>query len=175
MLKLFIAAFSIALIYWVWHKKKQIFSNRKKNPAPFVTTIEAIEIQTFLDWNTPQFCLECDGVRYGKQFKQKTAPDLPHESGCRCEATKLFYTSDDVFQGTSPVSTHKSALGDLSTKDALLLKRILLKIRTDSEMLNFSDFIEQFETNDFSDNIRSGAISIAERAFEAGQSARKKI
>ena len=169
MLKLFIAAFSIALIYWVWHKKKQIFSNRKKNPAPFVTTIEAIEIQTFLDWNTPQFCLECDGVRYGKQFKQKTAPDLPHESGCRCEATKLFYTSDDVFQGTSPVLTHKSALGDLSTKDAFLLKNILLKIKTSSEKGNFSVFLEQFEINNFSEDIRSGAISIAEHAFEAEQ------
>ena len=169
MLKLFIAAISVGLIYWVWRQKKQIFANRNNNTDPFITTIEAIEVQTFLDWNTPQFCLECDGIRYGKQFKQKTAPDLPHEPGCRCEATKLFYTSEDVFQGTSPVLTHKSALGDLSTKDAFLLKQILLKIRTSSEKGNFSDLLEQFEINNFSENVRSGAISMAEHAFEAEQ------
>jgi len=52
MLKLFIAAISVGLIYWVWLKKKQIFSNRNNKIDPFITTIEAIEIQTFLDWNT---------------------------------------------------------------------------------------------------------------------------
>jgi hypothetical protein len=109
-------------------------------------------------------------MRYGKQFKQKKAPDLPHEAGCRCEATKLFYTSDDVFQGTSPVLTHKSALGDLSTKDALLLKNILLKIRTSTGKGGFSDFLEQFEINKFSENIRSRAISLVEHAFDAEQS-----
>ena len=169
MLKLFIAAISVGLIYWIWHKKNQIFYNRGKKADPFITTIEAIELQTFLDWDTPQQCLECDGIRYGKQFKQKTPPDLPHEQGCRCEATKLFYTSDDVFQGTSPILTHKSALGDLSAKDALLLKNILLKIKTGSEKGSFSDFLEQFEINNFSADIRSAAISLAERAFQAVQ------
>ena len=102
-------------------------------------------------------------------LSKKKAPDLPHEAGCRCEATKLFYTSDDVFQGTSPVLTHKSALGDLSTKDALLLKNILLKIRTSPGKGNFSDFLEQFEINNFSEKIRFGAISLIEHAFEAEQ------
>ena len=169
MLKLFIAAISVGLIYWIWHKKNQIFYNRGKKADPFITTIEAIELQTFLDWDTPQPCLECDGIRYGKQFKQKNPPDLPHEQGCRCEATKLFYTSDDVFQGTSPILTHKSALGDLSAKDALLLKNILLKIKTDYEKGSFSDFLEQFEINNFSADIRSAVISLAERAFQAVQ------
>ena len=169
MLKIFIAVISVALVYWVWSKKKQIFSNHNKKDDPYITTIEAIELQAFLDWNTPQYCLECDGIRYGKQFKQKIAPELPHEPGCRCEATKLFYTSDDVFQGTSPVLTRKSALGDLSTNDAFLLKNILLKIRTGSDNGNFPNFIEQFEINNFSENIRSGAISIAEHAFEEEQ------
>jgi hypothetical protein len=169
MLKLFIAAISVGLIYWVWLKKKQIFSNRNNKIDPFITTIEAIEIQTFLDWNTSQYCSD-KGVNFIIAIvKQKKAPDLPHEAGCRCEATKLFYTSDDVFQGTSPVLTHKSALGDLSTKDALLLKNILLKIRTSPGKGNFSDFLEQYGINNFSENIRSGAISLVEHAFEAKQ------
>jgi hypothetical protein len=170
MLKLFIAVVSVILLYWVWHKKNQIFSKQNNKVDPFITTIEAIELQTFLDWDTPLSCLEGDGIRYGRQFKQKKPPDLPHEPGCRCIATKLFYTSNDVFQGTSPASTHKSALGDISSKDAFLLKSILHKIIADSEREDFSDFLEQFELNNFSAEIRNQAISLAEQAFNAANS-----
>jgi len=165
MLKLFIAAFSVALLYWLWKKKDKIFSRQKNNVEPFITTIEATEIQTFLDWDTPRLCLECDGIRYGTHFKQKKPPDLPHEPGCRCEAIKLFYTSDDVFQGTSPILSHKSALGEISLTEALLLKKMLLKIITDSKKTNFAEFLNQFDLNIFSNDIRSKAIALLERAF----------
>ena len=167
MLKLFIAAFSVALLYWLWSKKNKIFVSRNSKVDPFITTIEAIQLQTFLAWDTPRSCLECDGIRYGKQFKLKVPPELPHEPGCRCEATKLFYTSDDVFQGTSPILTHKSALGDISAKDALLLKNILLKIINDPEADSFTVFMSQFESSSFSADIRSPAIILLEQAFKA--------
>jgi len=166
MLKLFIAAFSVALLYWLWQKKDKIFSRQKNNVEQYITTIEAIEIQTFLDWDTPKICLECDGIRYGNHFKQKKPPNLPHEPGCRCEAIKLFYTSDDVFQGTTPTLAHKSALGEISLTEALLLKKMLLKIITDSKKkTNFADFLNQFDLNIFSNTIRSKAIALLERAF----------
>ena len=169
MLKLFIAAFSVALLYWLWSKKNKIFASRNNKVDPFITTIEAIELHTFLAWDTPRSCLESDGIRYGKQFKLKLPPELPHEPGCRCEATKLFYTSDDVFQGTSPILTHKSALGNISAKDALLLKNILLKIINDCEEDSFSAFLSQFESSSFSADIRSQAIILLEQAFEAAK------
>jgi hypothetical protein len=169
MLKLFIGAFSVALLYWLWSKKNRIFASRNSKVDPFITTIEAIELQTFLAWDTPRSCLESDGIRYGKQFKLKFPPELPHEQGCRCEATKLFYTSDDVFQGTSPILKHKSALGNISAKDALLLKNILLKIIIDAEADSFTDFMSQFESSNFSANIRSQAIIILEKAFKAAK------
>ena len=167
MLKLFIAAFSVALLYWVWHKKNQIFGKQKNKVEPFITTIEAIEIQTYLDWDTPRSCLENDGIRYGKQFKQKKPPNLPHETGCRCEAIKLFYTSDDVFQGTSPKLAHKSAIGEISSTDALLLKKMLLKIIINENKGSFSDFLEKFEKVDFSEDILPKAISLLEKAFNS--------
>ena len=63
MLKLFIAVFSVALLYWLWNKKKQIFYSRNNKVDQFVTTIEAIELQTILAWDTPRCCLESDGIR----------------------------------------------------------------------------------------------------------------
>ena len=169
MLKIFIVVFSVALLYWLWSKKNKIFASRNSKVDPFITTIEAIELQTFLAWDTPRSCLESDGIRYGKQFKLKIAPVLPHEPGCRCEATKLFYTSDDVFQGTSPILKHKSSLGDISAKDALLLKNTLLKIINDSEADSSFDFLSQFDSSNFSADIRSQAITLLEQAIEAAK------
>ena len=166
MLKLFIAVVAVALIYWVWTKKNKILPKRNDESEPFITTIEAIEMKTYLDWDTPVSCLESDGTRYGRQFKQKTPPDLPHEPGCRCETTKLFYTSEDVFQGTSPVTKHKSALGDLCSKDALLLKNILLEINKKSSNASFEDLMDKFEKNDFSEEIRKKAMLLAEKAYQ---------
>ena len=170
MLKLFIAVVAVALIYWVWTKKNQILPKKNNESDPFITTIEAIELKTYLDWDTPVSCLESDGTRYGHQFKQKKPPDLPHEQGCRCETTKLFYTSEEVFQGTSPVTKHKSALGDLCSKDALLLKNILLEIKKESSIISFEDLMDKFEVNDFSEEIRNEAIALAEQAFQFSQS-----
>ena len=170
MLKLFIAIVAVALIYWVWTKKNQILPKKNDESDPFITTIEAIELKTYLDWDTPVSCLESDGTRYGRQFKQKTVPDLPHEQGCRCETTKLFYTSEDVFQGTSPVTKHKSALGDLFSKDALLLKNILLEIKKESANLSFEDLMGKFEINDLSEEIRKKVILMAEQAYKHSQS-----
>ena len=114
-------------------------------------------------------CLESDGTRYGHQFKQKKVPDLPHEQGCRCETTKLFYTSEDVFQGTSPVTQHKSALRDLCSKDALLLKNILLEIKKESASGSFEELMDKFKINDFSEEIRNKAILMAEQAYQHSQ------
>ena len=170
MLKLFIAVVSVGLIYWVWTKKNQILPKKNNESDPFITTIEAIELKTYLDWDTPVSCLESDGRRYGRQFKQKTPPELPHEQGCRCETTKLFYTSEEVFNGTSPVTKHKSALGDLCSRDALLLKNILLEIKKESTNGSFDDLIDKFEVNDFSEVIRNEAVALAEQAFQFSQS-----
>ena len=149
MLKLFIAVIALALIYWVWTKKNQILPKRNDESEPFITTIEAIEMKTYLDWDTPVACLKSDG---------------------RCETTKLFYTSEDVFQGNSPVTKHKSALGDLCSKDALLLKNILLEIKKKSSNGSFEDLMDKFEINDFSEEIRKKAISLAEQAHQLSQS-----
>tara|TARA_B100000945_G_C20356854_1_gene585134 strand:- start:476 stop:994 length:519 start_codon:yes stop_codon:yes gene_type:complete len=170
MLKLFIAVVAVALIYWIWTKKNQIVPKKNDESEPFITTIEAIELKTYLDWDTPVSCLKSDGTRYGRQFKNKTVPDLPHEQGCRCETTKLFYTSEDVFQGTSPVTKHKSALGDLCSRDALLLKNILLEIKKETTNVSFEELIEKFDINEFSEEIRKKVLSLAEKAYQQSHS-----
>ena len=52
MLKLFIALFGLILVYWIYKKKKQLFV-RHPQVEPVITTLEAYELQAFLDATTP--------------------------------------------------------------------------------------------------------------------------
>ena len=71
MLKLFIAVVAVALIYWVWTKKNQILQKSNDESEPFITTIEATELKTYLDWDTPVSCLESDGHDMADNLSKK--------------------------------------------------------------------------------------------------------
>ena len=115
MLKLFIALFGLILVYWIYKKKKQLFV-RHPQVEPVITTLEAYELQAFLDATTPLVCLEADGQKFGQQFKEKSPPELPHINGCRCQIVQIYYTSSDVFQGENQENLSKPCL--LYTSDA---------------------------------------------------------
>ena len=93
------------------------------------TTIEAFEVQTFLEAQTPLVCLKEDGQKFGQQFKQKIPPELPHTTGCQCQLVQIYYTSSDVFQGENQENhTKPSSLGDLKAEDARILKQLLIHL-----------------------------------------------
>jgi len=51
-----------------------------------------------------------------------------------------------------------------------LLKNILLEIKKNFTKGSFEDLIDKFEINDFSEEIRNKAISLAEQAYQHSQS-----
>ena len=69
MLKLFIALFGLILVYWIYKKKKQLFV-RHPQVEPVITTLEAYELQAFLDATTPLVCLEADGKSLVNNLKK---------------------------------------------------------------------------------------------------------
>ena len=139
-IKLLIAVVAIALAYWIYRLKKQHFFVRHKSPEPVITTLEGAEVRAFLDWDTPTECLRDDGLRCGEQFRAKQPPDLPHSERCQCEAVKLFYTSAEVFQGTSTPTSRKSGLGELPGEVALVLRLLLLELHDSSTKESFTKF-----------------------------------
>lgn len=143
MIKLLIAVVAIALAYWIYRLKKQHFFVRHKSPEPVITTLEGAEVRAFLDWDTPTECLRDDGLRCGEQFRAKQPPDLPHSERCQCEAVKLFYTSAEVFQGTSTPTSRKSGLGELPGEVALALRLLLLELHDSSIKESFMEFWER--------------------------------
>ena len=72
----------------------------KKQPAPaYSPRIEGFQICAFL---TPQIgagCLFDHGMQYGKGFRRKMGPALPHDDHCRCTSVPFSHTSTEVFHG----------------------------------------------------------------------------
>ncbi len=44
-------------------------------------------------------CLHDDGVQFGKGFRRKEGPSLPHDAACGCEVKPFAFTSSEVFNG----------------------------------------------------------------------------
>lgn len=165
MLKLFIAVFSLILLYWIYKKKGQILVRRKET-EPVITTIQASELQTVLDWHTPLQCLQEDGLKFGNKFKKKVPPKLPHTEGCCCQIIEIYYTSAEVFQGgLNEQKKHPSALGQLNGKDAHHLKQMLLGVHEAPEGIEFREFLDAYPIEQFSEQVREDVIGLVEKAF----------
>ena len=166
MLKLFIALFGLILVYWIYKKKKQLFK-RHPNIEPVITTIEAFEVQTFLEAQTPLVCLKEDGQKFGQQFKQKVPPELPHTTGCQCKLVKIYYTSSDVFQDENQETYLKSSsLGDLKAEDARILKQFLIQSYQASKFKSFEEMLSDFNPELISEDIRDGFLALIKNAFQ---------
>lgn len=167
MLKLLIAIVAVALIYWLYRQRRYIF-NRRPQPTPVVTALEAVEIRALLAAETPLECLESDGSRHGEAFQSKTPPDLPHGPGCQCERVSLFYTSADVFQGASESTPRKTTLGELPGAEAAPLKRALLSLQTEP-WDDWDRFLAEHPLERFAPEHREALKSLLQHAWERRQ------
>ena len=169
MLKLFIALFGLILVYWIYKKKKQLFV-RHPQVEPVITTLEAYELQAFLDATTPLVCLEADGQKFGQQFKEKSPPELPHINGCRCQIVQIYYTSSDVFQGENQENLSKpSSLGNINAGDARILKQLLLQSYQSELYKDFETMISDFDPNQISEGNRDEIMALSKKAFQLRQ------
>lgn len=167
MIKLFIAVVAIALAYWIYRLKKQHVLVRHKSPEPVITTLEGAEVRAFLDWDTPVECLRDDGLRCGEQFQAKQPPDLPHRERCQCEAVKLFYTSVEVFQGTTAPTPRNSGLGELPGEVALALRLLLLELHDSSAEESFTEFWERLGVERIPEEWREPLRQLLSQAHDA--------
>ena len=169
MLKLFIALFGLILVYWIYKKKKQLFV-RHPQVEPVITTLEAYELQSFLDATTPLVCLEADGQKFGQQYKEKSPPELPHINGCKCQIIQIYYTSSDVFQGESQENLSKpSSLGNINARDARILKQLLLQSHQSELYKDFDTMISDFDANQISEGNRDEIMALSKKAFQLRQ------
>jgi hypothetical protein len=76
--------------------------NRRKNRpavAVYARRIEGFQVVAQLEPNMPGGCLFDHGIQYGKGFRRKEGPALPHAGNCRCATMPFSFTSNEVFNG----------------------------------------------------------------------------
>ena len=166
MIKILIAVFGILLIYWVYKKKKD-FLIRRETFQPIITEIKANVLEVYLDWDTPLICLQKDGTKYGKIFKEKIPPTLPHNSKCNCQIVTEFYNSSDIFNKNSNINKkYNSSLGKLDYESGKKLKKILIKSFSKEKDYNVNELIKEFELKKFSIDKKKKLVEIVKKAFE---------
>ena len=61
--------------------------------------IEGFQVIAFLGPEISGACLFDHGVQFGRGFRRKESPPLPHDKHCRCVTIPFSFTSSEVFNG----------------------------------------------------------------------------
>ncbi len=65
----------------------------------YARRIEGFQVVASLAPEMSSACLFDHGVQYGKGFRRKEGPELPHDERCRCASLPFSFTSNEVFNG----------------------------------------------------------------------------
>lgn len=88
-------------------------------PETYARRIDGTQVTAFLEPEMPEACLLDHGVQYGKGFRRKTGPSLPHAPHCRCRETRFSFTSTEVFNGALRTPAEiRSSIPDLTPRNA---------------------------------------------------------
>lgn len=93
----------------------------KRSPAAG-PRIQGFQVQAYVHPHMSTACLYDNGVQFGRGFRRKEGPALPHDGACRCEAEPFSFTSSQVFNGAlRHVGEVKSTVQGLASDDAVRL------------------------------------------------------
>ncbi len=162
---LVIVAFS--LLYWLHRIRKKGIFKRYTPPQPTTTTITGYEVRTPIMLDTSPECFRLDGLRFGEDFRLKTAPPLPCNDTCQCKLIPLSYTSTEVFQGAlRKNSTRETEIGTLEHKDAQIFKEMLLNLYPKPNEDDFEEYCKQFSLDQLSEEVRQRMKAVVQSKFE---------
>ena len=116
-----VAAAIVALaIFARMRSRRNIVPTRRQPSAG--PRIQGSQVVTFLHPRMSAACLFDNGLQFGKGFRRKDGPQLPHSPHCRCEVVAFAFTSSEVFNGAlRNVGAVKSSLPGLQPSDGLRL------------------------------------------------------
>lgn len=77
--------------------------NRRRRPAPtvqpYTRRVEGFQVVAYLHPRISRGCLFDHGMQFGKGFRRKEGPALPHDEHCGCRVVPFSFTSSEVFEG----------------------------------------------------------------------------
>ncbi|MBI4081183.1 MAG: hypothetical protein HY423_01095 [Candidatus Lambdaproteobacteria bacterium] len=86
------------IIFVVWRIRNR--AKRKVPRAPlYQPQVDGDQVTVFLHPRMSSACLFDHGLQYGRGFRRKEGPVLPHDANCRCRTIHFSFSSSDVFNG----------------------------------------------------------------------------
>ena len=74
--------------------------NRRKLKVPvYSRRIEGLQVVAQFEPEMPSACLFDHGIQFGKGFRRKKGPELPHAGNCLCKTVPFSFNSNEVFNG----------------------------------------------------------------------------
>ena len=89
----------VAVFLLILRLKARSKQNRRREPVVYARRIDGAQVNAFLHPQISENCLLDHGLQFGKGFRRKEGPALPHNAGCRCRIHPFSYTSTEVFNG----------------------------------------------------------------------------
>lgn len=88
----------VAVAFLVILRLKGRRKKRLKMPV-YSRRIDGFQVVAILAPEMAGGCLFDHGVQFGRGFRRKHGPALPHARGCQCATVPFSYTSNEVFNG----------------------------------------------------------------------------
>jgi hypothetical protein len=99
---------------------------RFQRPLAAGPRIQGYQVVAFVHPRMSAACLFDHGLQFGRGFRRKEGPQLPHDGECRCESVAFSFSSSEVFNGAlRAVGQARSTIDGLQADDiARLLERL---------------------------------------------------
>lgn len=120
---------AVVAVFLVILRLKKRNKGKKSSPAVYARRIEGAQVYTALHAAVPDNCLFDHGLQFGKGFRRKEGPELPHDGDCQCVISRFSYTSTEVFNGAlRNHETIESAIAILDNRENLQLIEALKRV-----------------------------------------------
>ena len=132
--------------------------NRKRRTPPqkvYARRISGSHIEVHIHPKMSLACVMDYGSQFGKGFRRKEGPNLPHDSLCRCRSVTFSFTSTEVFNGALrreiPLS---SSIPDLPLDQAQQLIESLRELGAAAPPADGDAYVESVSLDLFSSQYR---------------------
>ena len=160
-----IVAALVALLLITRIRSRRRAAQRRRPPSPG-PRIQGYQVSAFVHPRMGQACLFDSGVQFGKGFRRKEGPQLPHDAECRCEVVPFSFTSNEVFNGAlRSVAPPKCSIAGLEPEDTGRLIERLKAVEAQPLPADAAAYSAAVALESFSANLRPALEAFLEERY----------
>lgn len=146
----------IAVLAFILIVRMKSRGRKPRAPSLYRPKIGGFQVNTFIHPRISGACLHDNGVQFGRGFRRKEGPALPHNGECRCEIAAFSYTSSEVFNGAlRNISSIRSTIAGLELTSARQLIEELKRLEHETLPGALEEYMKQVKLELFPGNLQA--------------------